>query len=84
MNVSDYNSGPGGRDSRRLPRGYLTEKPVKVGDELDVTIADISRRGDGIARVQGYVIFVPNTKQGDSVKIKVVQVRPSYAVGEVV
>jgi predicted RNA-binding protein with TRAM domain len=69
---------------RRFPRAYFQAKPVKVGDELDVTIADTSRRGDGLTRVQGFVIFVPNTKQGDAVRIRITQIRPSYGIGQVV
>jgi predicted RNA-binding protein with TRAM domain len=69
---------------RKFPRTFFRAKPVKVGDELDVTISEISRRGDGLTRVQGFVIFVPNTKQGDNVKIKITQVKPSYAVGQIV
>jgi tRNA/tmRNA/rRNA uracil-C5-methylase (TrmA/RlmC/RlmD family) len=33
-------------------------KPVEAGKEYDVQITEISRKGDGIARVQGFVIFV--------------------------
>jgi predicted RNA-binding protein with TRAM domain len=60
------------------------EKPVKIGDELEVSISELSRRGDGLARVQGYVIFVPNTKQGDNVKVKITQMRSNYANGSIV
>jgi predicted RNA-binding protein with TRAM domain len=73
-----------GSPRRKFPRTFFRPKPVKVGDELDITISEISRRGDGLTRVQGFVIFVPNTKQGDSVKIKITQVKPSYAVGQVI
>jgi len=77
--------GSEGRQERRgLPRSYFKPKPVKVGDELDVEITEVSKRGDGLTRVQGYVIFVPKTKQGDKVKIKITQIRPSFALGEVV
>jgi predicted RNA-binding protein with TRAM domain len=69
---------------RRFPKIFFKAKPVKVGDELDVTISEVSRRGDGMTRVQGYVIFIPNTKQGDNVKIKVTQIRPNYAIGQLV
>jgi len=68
---------------QRFPSTYFRAKPIKIGDELDVTISEVSRRGDGLTRVQGYVIFVPNTKQGDNVKIKITQIRPNYAIGEV-
>jgi predicted RNA-binding protein with TRAM domain len=69
---------------RRFPKSYFSEKPVKIGDELEVSISELSRRGDGLTRVQGYVIFVPNTKQGDNVKIKITQIRPNFAIGSLV
>jgi predicted RNA-binding protein with TRAM domain len=69
---------------KRFPKSYFAPKPVKVGDEIDVTIDEVSRKGDGVTRVQGYVIFVPNTKQGDKVRIKISQIRPNFAVAEVV
>lgn len=69
---------------RRFPKSYFKSKPVKIGDEMDVTISEMSRRGDGMTRVNGYVVFVPNTKSGDNIKIKITQIRPSHAIGEVV
>jgi len=71
-------------ERRRFPRIYFQEKPVKVGEEMDVTITEVSRRGDGLTRIKGYVVFVPNTKEGDSVKIRITQIRPNYAVGQVI
>jgi predicted RNA-binding protein with TRAM domain len=69
---------------KRFPSSYFKEKPVKVGDVVELTISEISRRGDGLARLQGYVIFVPHTNKGDTVKAKITQVLPSHALGEVV
>ena len=57
-------------------------KPVKVGDELDVTIEAVAANGDGIAKKDGFVIFVPGTAQGETVKIRVTAVKPSCAVAE--
>lgn len=74
---------PGGQGFRRFPRSYFEPKPVKQGDELDVEISEVSRKGDGVARVDGYVIFVPGTKQGERKRIRVSLIRPNYAVGEV-
>ncbi len=59
-------------------------KPVEVGKEYEVDIKEISRRGEGIARVEGFVVFVPNTKAGDHVKIKVTNVSNRFASGEVI
>jgi predicted RNA-binding protein with TRAM domain len=58
--------------------------PVEEGEVYDVTIQDLARQGDGIARIEGFVIFVPGTKVGDEVRIKVERVLPKFAFGSVV
>jgi predicted RNA-binding protein with TRAM domain len=59
-------------------------KPVEVGKEYDVTISDVSRRGDGIAKIDGFVIFVTGGKQGQTARVKVTQVSNRFATGTVV
>ena len=54
--------------------------PVVAGNEYDVNIEDIAREGDGIARVEGFVIFVADTKVGDAVKIQVDKVMRRFAI----
>lgn len=44
----------------------------------------MGRRGDGIARVNNFVIFIPGTNSGDKVKVRITGVRNSFATGEVV
>ncbi|KQC15854.1 MAG: deoxyribonuclease, partial [Methanosaeta sp. SDB] len=38
--------------------GFTSSSPVEAGKTYEVEIEDISRQGDGIARVEGFVIFV--------------------------
>jgi len=57
-------------------------KPVKVGEEYDVEISEVGSRGDGIARVKNFVVFVNGAKQGEKVKIKIKEVRMRFAIGE--
>ena len=64
--------------------GGSLKKPVEVGKEYNVTISDTSRRGEGIAKIDGFVIFVPGTKMGQSTRIKVTQVSERFANGQVV
>ncbi|MEM3670365.1 MAG: TRAM domain-containing protein [Thermoprotei archaeon] len=71
-------------NNRHFGSRSLSPKPVKVGDEVEVTITEVSRRGDGVTRVQGYVIFVPNAKQGENLKVRISQIRPNYAIGEII
>lgn len=58
--------------------------PIKVGDELDVSIEAVGEKGDGIAKVKGFVIFVANTKKGDNVKIRITKVFRKVGFGEVI
>ncbi|MDI6639374.1 MAG: TRAM domain-containing protein [Methanocellales archaeon] len=37
-----------------------------------------------MARIEGFVVFVPNTKVGDEVKIKINKVMRRFAIAEVV
>jgi len=62
--------------------GDRFEKPVKVGEEYDVEIKEVGSRGDGIARVKNFVIFVANTKKGEKCKIKINQVSRRFAIAE--
>lgn len=48
--------------------------PVNVGDELDVKIEAVGEKGDGVAKVKGFVLFVPNVKEGDLVRVRVTKV----------
>ena len=84
-------TGSENREGSRRERGgfevkpsYFLPKPVKAGDEIEVKIDALAKRGDGIAKKDGFVIFVKGAKQGDTVKIKVTDVRSRFAVGEVI
>ena len=56
--------------------------PVTVGETYEVSIDDVAREGDGIARVEGFVIFVPGAKVGDNLTIKVNKVMRKFAIAE--
>jgi predicted RNA-binding protein with TRAM domain len=58
--------------------------PVEEGEVYDVTIQDLARQGDGIARIEGFVVFVPGTKVGDEVRIKIERVLPKYGFASLV
>ena len=57
-------------------------KPVEIGKEYDVHIDEVGEKGDGIARVEGFVVFVPNTQKGEDVRIRVTTVMRKFAIGE--
>jgi predicted RNA-binding protein with TRAM domain len=49
---------------------------------MEVAIDDIGSRGDGIARIQGYLIFVAGSKIGERVKVRIRSVSGKFAVAE--
>jgi len=68
---------------RKMDRGGPRVPPVKVGERYKVKIEALGKGGDGIARIKGFVIFVPNTKVGDEVEIVINSVKQKFAFGEV-
>ncbi len=84
MSFGQRGGGYGSRGGFGSRESSFKPKPVEVGKEYDVTISDISRRGDGIAKIDGFVVFVAGGKQGQSARVKVTQVSDRYAMGTVV
>ena len=70
------------RGFRRFGPRMDVPKPIKVGEEYDVEINEVGARGDGIARIKNFVVFVAGTKKGEKVKIKIKEVRNRFAIGE--
>lgn len=60
------------------------EAPVNTGETYDVFINTVGEKGDGIAKVKGFVLFVPGVKKGDYVKIKITKVLKNVGFAEVV
>ena len=58
-----YRGGFGG-DRRSSYSGSSEPKPVKVGDEVEVKIEGTASKGDGIAKKDGFVIFVKGARAG--------------------
>jgi predicted RNA-binding protein with TRAM domain len=64
---------------------YDFKAPVEVGKVYESDIIEMSRRGDaGVAKIQGFVIFVSNAKPGDHVKFEITKVGRRYATAEVI
>ncbi len=56
--------------------------PIQEGEEYEVRIEDVGKEGDGITRIEGFVVFVPDTKVGDEVKVRITSVRRRFAFAE--
>ena len=57
---------------------------IKKNEEYIVEIIDNGFEGEGIAKIDGFTVFVPNTIKGEKVKIVIVKVLSSHAFGKAI
>jgi len=63
-------------------KNFLTA-PVRPGDTLEVEITDTGEEGDGIARVEGFTLFVPGAEEGEQYRVAVDDVKPHFGFAEI-
>jgi 23S rRNA (uracil1939-C5)-methyltransferase len=57
----------------------MATAPVAFGDEVEVKIDSLAYGGNGVGRLDGYVLFVRRGLPGDVVRARVTKVRRSHA-----
>ncbi len=55
--------------------------PVRVGEEVTISVRDLGVHGEGIGSVDGFTVFVPGALPGEIVAAKITLVKKAYAVG---
>jgi predicted RNA-binding protein with TRAM domain len=63
-------------------RAFSSPKPIKIGEEYDVEITDVGAKGDGITKVENFVVFVINGKKGEKCRIRIKEVANKFAIAE--
>jgi len=56
--------------------------PIMVGDVVDVKIVSVGAKGDGVAKIKGFAVFVPNTQLGEEVRVRITRVLSKFGFGE--
>lgn len=56
---------------------------IKKNEIYEVEIIDNGVAGEGIAKIDGFTIFVPNAIKGEKVKVKILKVLSSHGFGKV-
>lgn len=69
MKFKEYSDGP-------------KQSSVKEGQVMKVKIVDVGKQGDGIARVDGLIIFVKGAKVGEEMNVKVSRVSKNAAFAD--
>jgi 23S rRNA (uridine2552-2'-O)-methyltransferase len=57
---------------------------VNLGEEYSVTIQDIGANGDGIAKINDFIVFVKGAKKGETLNIRIRYVKPNFAFGDII
>ena len=57
---------------------------IQKNEEYIVEIIDNGFQGEGIAKIDGFTIFIPNAIKGEKVKIIIVKVLSSHAFGKII
>ncbi|MDZ7700985.1 MAG: 23S rRNA (uridine(2552)-2'-O)-methyltransferase [Halobacteriales archaeon] len=79
--VSPEASRPASSEVYLVAKRRLTA-PVRAGDEVEVTVEAVGDEGDGIAKVDGFTLFVPGTEAGDELTVRVTDVKPRFGFAE--
>ena len=53
--------------------------PLKIGDKISLTIHDIAFGGEGVGRIDDFVVFVPFVLVGETVAAEVTEVKKNFA-----
>jgi tRNA/tmRNA/rRNA uracil-C5-methylase (TrmA/RlmC/RlmD family) len=53
--------------------------PLKLADKLSLTIHDIAFGGEGVGRVDDFVVFVPFVLVGEIVEVEITEVKKNFA-----
>ncbi|ARP41354.1 23S rRNA (uracil-5-)-methyltransferase RumA [Geobacillus thermodenitrificans] len=60
------------------------QAPVAKNDYYDVTFTDLTHDGLGVAKVDGFPLFVKNALPGERAKVKVIKVKKGYGYGRLI
>jgi 23S rRNA (uracil1939-C5)-methyltransferase len=55
---------------------------LRPGQRVELDITDVAFGGDGIGRVEGFVVFVPFVIAGERVEAEIVEVKRRYAIAD--
>ncbi|RSL31764.1 23S rRNA (uracil(1939)-C(5))-methyltransferase RlmD [Salibacterium salarium] len=65
-----------------MTKKQSTDTPVQKNDIITATFEDLTHEGAGVAKVDGYALFVPYGLPGETAKIKVLKTKKGYGFGK--
>ncbi|MHC1592487.1 MAG: 23S rRNA (uridine(2552)-2'-O)-methyltransferase [Methermicoccaceae archaeon] len=61
-----------------VARGFF-EPALRVGDVHSVLVESLSERGEGVAKVDNFVVFVRDGEVGEQLDVRIEKVKPTFA-----
>lgn len=58
------------------------DAPVDAGDVFEAEVVNEGNEGDGIVRIDGYVLFVEDATEGETVEVRVTELKPRFGFAE--
>ena len=58
--------------------------PVKKNETVTLTFEDLTHEGNGVGKIDGYPLFVPQVLPGEEAEVKVVKVNKNYGYGKLI
>ena len=59
------------------------EESMKINDIYEVIINDEDDIGNGITRIDNFVVFIPYAQKDAKIKIKIIKVNKRFAIGKI-
>jgi len=60
------------------------EKPIKKNDHFEIEIIDIGSDGEGVGKINDFIVFVPLAVAGDHVEIEIIKAKRSFGYGKII
>ncbi|WP_188455118.1 23S rRNA (uracil(1939)-C(5))-methyltransferase RlmD [Virgibacillus oceani] len=57
--------------------------PVKKNETITLNFEDLTHEGNGVGKINGYPLFVPNALPGEEAMVKVIKVNKNFGFGKV-
>ena len=72
------------KESTEIIKKIETITRPEIGKIVKIKIDNIAFGGEGVGRVEGFVVFVPLVIEGEVVEAKIIEIKKSFARGELV
>src|SRR5476651_1371816 len=53
--------------------------PLKLADKISLTVHDLAFGGEGVGRINDFVVFVPFVIVGETVEVEITEVKKNFA-----